>query len=64
MDAHRVDMATGACQEDVTQHMDGAELGLEAAVAPPRTKLSIAQSEDEQPLPSLVELEANATTEP
>ena len=44
--------------------MDGVEPGSEADVAPPPTELNVAQSEDEQPLPSPVELVADAVGEP
>ena len=44
--------------------MDGVEPGSEADVAPPPTELNVAQSEDEQPLPSPVEPVADATGEP
>ena len=64
MDARRADMAEGARQEDVAQPMDGMEPGSEADVAPPQTKPNVAQSEDEQPLPSPVEPVADAAGEP
>ena len=42
MDAHRVDLAVGACQEDVAPSMAGGEPGSEADVAPPPTKPNVA----------------------
>ena len=44
--------------------MDGMEPRSEADVAPPPTEPNVAQSEDEQPLPSLVEPVADAAREP
>ena len=44
--------------------MDGVEPGLELDVAPPSTEPNVAQSEDEQPLPSTVEPVADAAKEP
>ena len=64
MDARCADMAEGTRQEDVTQPMDGVEPRFEADVAPPLTEPNIAQSEDEQPLPSPVEPVADAIGEP
>ena len=64
MDARCANMAEGACQEDVAQPMDGVEPGSEADVAPPPTEPNIAQSEDEQPLPSPIKPVADATGEP
>ena len=64
MDARRADMVEGARQEDIAQPMDGMEPGSEVNIAPPPTELSVAQSEDEQPLPSSVESVADATEEP
>ena len=49
MDAHRVNVAEGAHQEDIAQPMDGADPGSEADVALPPTEPSIAPSEGEQP---------------
>ena len=57
-------MAKGTHQEDVAQPADGVEPGLEAHVAPPPTKLNVAQPEDEQPLPSSVEPIADAAGDP
>ena len=57
MDARRADMAGSVRQEDVAQPTDGVEPGSEVDVAPPSTEPNIAQSEDEQPLPSPVESE-------
>ena len=64
MDAHRSNMAKSVCQEDVTQPADGVEPGLEVDIAPPPTKPNVAQSEDEQPLPSPVEPVVDAAMEP
>ena len=64
MDARRADMARSMRQEDIAQPLDGVEPGSEADVAPPPTKPNVAQSEDEQPLPSLDEPVADATKEP
>ena len=44
--------------------MDDMEPRSETDIAPPPTEPNIAQSEDEQPLASLVEPVANATGEP
>ena len=44
--------------------MDGVEPGLEAGVAPPPTEPNVAQSEDEQPLPSPIEPVVDSTEEP
>ena len=44
--------------------MDGVELGSEVDIAPPPTEPNVAQSEDEQPLPSPVKPVANAAGEP
>ena len=44
--------------------MDGVEPGSEVDIAPPPTELNVAQSEDEQPLPSPVEPVVDATVEP
>ena len=64
MDARRVNMAGSVCQEDVTQPTDGVEPGSEVDVALPPTEPNVAQSEDEQPLPSPVEPVVNAAEEP
>ena len=64
MDARRAGMAASVHQEDVAQPMDGVEPRLEASVAPPPTNPNVAQSEDEQPLPSPVEPVVDATMEP
>ena len=63
MDARRADMADGERQEDVAQPMDGVEPRLEADVAPPPIEPNVAQSEDEQPLPSSVEPVVDAAGE-
>ena len=57
-------MAEGTRQEDVTQPMDGVEPRSKADLAPPLTEPNIAQSEDEQPLPSPIEPVADAAVEP
>ena len=44
--------------------MDGVEPGSKADITPPPTELNIAQSEDEQTLPSPVEPVADAAKEP
>ena len=44
--------------------MDGVEPGLKVDVAPPLTEPNVAQSEDEQPLPSSVEPVVDAAGEP
>ena len=44
--------------------MDGVEPRSKADITPPLTELNIAQSKDEQPLPSPVEPIADATEEP
>ena len=44
--------------------MDGMEPGLEVDVAPPLTESNVAQSEDEQPLPSPVEPVVGVAMEP
>ena len=64
MDARHADMAGSVRQEDVAQPTDGMEPGSEVDVAPPPTEPNVAQSEDEQPLPSSVKTIANATKEP
>ena len=64
MDACRADMVAGARQEDGAQLVDGAEPGSEAVIAPPPTELNVAQSKDEQPLPSLVKPVVDAAAEP
>ena len=64
MDARRAYMAESVRQEDVTQPTDGMEPGSEVDVAPPPTEPNVAQSEDEQPLPSPVEPVVDATEEP
>ena len=64
MDGRRVDMAEGVRQEDVAQPVDGGEPRSEADVAPPPTEPNVAQSEEEQPLPSPVEPVADAAGEP
>ena len=64
MDARRADMDGSACQEDVTQPADGVEPGSEVDVALPPTEPNVAQSEDEQPLPSPVEPVVDAAKEP
>ena len=64
MDARHADMAENMRQEDIAEPMDGVEPGSEANITPPPTEPNIAQSEDEQPLPSLVKPVANATMEP
>ena len=64
MDAHRADMAEAMGQEDVAQPVDGMEPRSEVDVASPSTEPNVAQSEDEQPLPSPVEPVADAAGEP
>ena len=64
MDAHHADMAGSVHQEDVAQPTDGVEPGSEVDIAPPPTESNVAQSEDEQPLPSPVEPVANVAAEP
>ena len=64
LDACSADMAEGTRQKDVAQPMDGVELGSEVDIAPPPTEPNVAQSEDEQPLPSPVEPVADAVGEP
>ena len=64
MDARCAYMADGARQEDVTQPMDGMEPGSEADVALSLIEPNVAQSEDEQPLPSPVEPVVDAAEEP
>ena len=44
--------------------MDGVEPGSEADVSPPLIEPNVAQSEDEQPLPSPIEPVADAAGEP
>ena len=44
--------------------MDGVEPGLEVEIASPPIEPNVAQSEDEQPLPSLVEPVVDAAVEP
>ena len=58
-----MNVAEGARQEDVAQPMDGMEPRSKADIAPPPTKPKVAQSEDEQPLPSPVEPVADAVGE-
>ena len=64
MDARRADIAEGTCHEDIAQPMDGVEPGSEADIALPPTEPNVAQSENEQSLPSPVEPVADATGEP
>jgi len=64
MDARRVDMAGSVRQEDVAHHADGMEPGSKVDIAPPPTEPNVAQSEDEQPLPSSVEPVVDAAAEP
>ena len=64
VDACCADMAGSVCQEDVTQPTDGVEPGSEVDVALPPTEPNVAQSEDEQPLPSSVEPVVDAVVEP
>ena len=59
MEAHRANMAEGARQEDVTQPVDGVDVGSEALSEP-----SIDPLEGEQPLSSPVVSLANATERP
>ena len=64
MDACRADMAESMRQEHVAQSADGVEPGSEVDIASPPTESNVAQSEDEQPLPSLVEPVVDAAAEP
>ena len=63
MDARCTDVAGSVRQEDIAQPADGVEPRSEVDVAPPPTEPDVAQSEDEQPLPSLVELVVDAAAE-
>ena len=64
MDAHHVDMARSVRWEDVAWPMDDVEPGSEVDVALTPTEPNVAQSEDEQPLPSPVEPVVDAAEEP
>jgi len=64
MDAHRADTTEGTRQEDIAQPTDGVERGSKEDVTPPPTEPNVAQLEDKQPLPSLVEPVADADGEP
>ena len=64
MDVRYEDMGRSMHREDVAQPVDGMELGSEVDVTPPPTELNVAQSKDEQPLPSLVETVVDAAAEP
>ena len=64
MDVYHADMARSVRQEDIAKPTDGVEPRSEADIAPPPTKPNVAQSEDEQPLPSPVEPVVDAAMEP
>ena len=64
MDARHEDMARSMRQGDVAQPADGVEPGSKVDIAPPPTEPNVAQSEDEQSLPSPVESVVDATKEP
>ena len=64
MDARPVDMAGSMRQEDVAQPTDGVEPRSEVDITLPPTEPNVAQSEDEQPLPSSVEPVVDAAAEP
>ena len=64
MDARHADMAESVRQEDIAQPADGMEPRSEVDITPPPTEPNVAQSEDEQPLPSPVEPVVDAAEEP
>ena len=64
MDAHRVDLADGARQEDVAQPADGVEPGSEMNVAPLLTEPNVFPPESEQPVPLPIAPTADVTGEP
>jgi len=57
-------MAGSMRQEDVVQPTKDMEPGSEVDIAPPPTKPNVAQSVDEQPLPSPVVLVVDVAAEP
>ena len=64
MEAHRANIAEGACAEDVVQPMDGAEPGSESNIIPPLTEPNAVQPEDKQPLSSSVAPTADVAGQP
>ena len=60
MEARRVSMPEGVCQEDVIQPIDRVETGSEASGVPPPTEPNVVTSGSEQPLCLSTEPSADA----